>query len=393
MLVIIIAALLVLGIAFFQAVQGVFSALIMTCLSLLAAVAAMGWYAPLGERLYPYQPESAGAIVLLALFFIPLFVAREVLDRALKANVVFGLWVDRIVGGALGLVTGMVLVGVLTVAAQMLPFGRSVLGYSPFAATLEKQSSLAPFVPDRFVIGLTTLASDGSLAGARRFGQDHPDLLRELYCARNTAGANGWTGLVSEGGPKLEGAYAPPPGMLSGVKPHAPAPTSPKTWVVRVTFSKASVEPEGSGKEGAAANWWFIPGTHLRLRTQDNRDVYPSAYLVQAEGQVRVVNPPSEPWFEDDEDEDRDARRRNLDDEEDLAPAANLLVQREREEKDQTLTVDWVFLVPAEAKPARLIFRRAVELDVPAPVDGTHPPLEGMLEGKKVIRGKVESWR
>ena len=49
MILIVITALFVLGIALFQAVQGLFSALIMSILTILCAVLAFNFYEPLAE--------------------------------------------------------------------------------------------------------------------------------------------------------------------------------------------------------------------------------------------------------------------------------------------------------------------------------------------------------
>ena len=67
MVLIIIAALLVAGIAFFQIIQGLFSALIMTILTILCAALAFTFYEPLAALLHSRQAAYADAGALLAL--------------------------------------------------------------------------------------------------------------------------------------------------------------------------------------------------------------------------------------------------------------------------------------------------------------------------------------
>ena len=126
MVLILLALALVIGIAFFQVIQGLFSALIMTILTILSAVVALGYYELLAEMIYEHQPAHADAAALIALFVIPLLTLRVVSDMFIRGNVVLGVWADRIGGGSLGLITGSVMVGILMIALQMLPFGPSV---------------------------------------------------------------------------------------------------------------------------------------------------------------------------------------------------------------------------------------------------------------------------
>ena len=191
MVLIVVALLLILGIAFFQVIQGLFSSLIMAILTILCAAAAFTYYEPLAQLLYTRQPAHADAVSLIALLVIPLLVLRFVFDRFLGGNVVFGMWTNRIGGGLLGLLTGMVLVGVLAVAVQLLPFGASVMTYKPFDGSLHRQSRLYPFCPDEFTLGLMKRLSAGSLKSRRQLGKTHDNLLLDAFAVRNTAGKFG----------------------------------------------------------------------------------------------------------------------------------------------------------------------------------------------------------
>ncbi len=193
MVLILLATILILAIAFFQVTQGFYSATIMVVLSGLSAAVAFQYYEPLAKLLLPYQPTSADAIALLAIFVILLLGLRLGIDSFFRRNVVMGVWVDRIGGGIVGLLTAMMLVGVLAVAIQMLPWGPSILWYRPFDDSLLRQGRLYPFSPDDFVLRTIKILSSESLARDPNicFASAHDNLLLELFCARNTAGKNG----------------------------------------------------------------------------------------------------------------------------------------------------------------------------------------------------------
>jgi len=180
---------LILGIMVFQASQGAFSAAIMAVLTICCAAGAIGsheWVA--AQWLAPYwKPSFANALALGAGFGVPLIILRLVTDKLIRRSALLPSWVDRIGGGVCGLVSGLVIVGVLAHALQMLPFGGSVLGYSRVQLAVsapEAGPEVTPpaldaaerelfFQPDRFAVGLTSLLSTGVFSG--------PDLLSDVF--------------------------------------------------------------------------------------------------------------------------------------------------------------------------------------------------------------------
>jgi len=206
---------LILTITFFQGLQGLFSALITCVLTILAASLAFGFYEDLYlGQLIQYQPDHGRAIALLAIFFLTLLVLRTLFDLLIKGNMQFPLYVDRVGGGVLGFVTAMIIVGMLTIGLQMLPFGTSFLGFTRYALVDETEQVLAPdpeggdsaarsfrskldwsqvrhrrrniwLNPDGFTAGLVSHLSDNALQGRSRLSCSYPDLLRSLYNARS----------------------------------------------------------------------------------------------------------------------------------------------------------------------------------------------------------------
>ena len=256
-----LATILVLAIAYFQVVQGVFSALIMTIASVVCAVFALNAYPAVAEAfLYSRQGAYADAIALTALFVVPLLVVRLAMDMLIKGNVAFGMWADRIGGGVLGLITGMVLVGMLLIVMQMLPYGESILGFRPYDDAFQRNHRVTPFHPDEFMIGLAQAVSRGALESPSSFDKMHDDLLLEAFCARNTAGKNG--------------AVLAKPDTLTVHRGYQPTPEQ-ADWCERVPKSP-QLAPEEATKilvlrcivddSAADADFFYrLPGTHFRL--------------------------------------------------------------------------------------------------------------------------------
>ena len=189
MILILIMALLVLGIVYFQAMQGLFSSLIMAILTIICAAVALNFYETLAQSLlYTRQPAYADAVSLMVLFVPPLLILRIVLDKVIGGNVVLNHWIDRIGGAGCGLVTGVFCVGIFALTLQMLPLGPNILGYEPYDEKLQRLDRLAPFYPDENTIKLGRMLSAGAFGTSGEtptFADAHDNLLLELYCWRN----------------------------------------------------------------------------------------------------------------------------------------------------------------------------------------------------------------
>jgi hypothetical protein len=353
MVLILLATILILAIAFFQVTQGFYSATIMVVLSVLSAAVAFHLYEPLATLLTPYQPAAADAIALLAIFVILLLGLRLAIDYFFKRNVVMGVWVDRIGGGIAGVLAGMTLVGVLTVAIQMLPWGPSILGYRPFDDSLHRYSRLYLFAPDDFVVGIIKTLSDpnhGSLAGASTGGfvRAHDDLLLELFCARNTAGRNGRTD-AEAGSLSVGSAYTSEGSSWGG---DVPADPRLGEQVTKVVVVRTSVDRGAADKDG----WWRLPATHFRLVSDSGRSYYPVGYMIRSATGLACVPAPSE---------------------EGRLQVAQLIVEHQAG-GNKTIAIDWAFRLLPQDAPTTLVFRRRCQAAVPKP-SSRSPDLTGGL--------------
>jgi len=371
MVVIILATVLILAIAYFQVVQGFFSAMIMTILSVLCAVLALNTYEALAEAfLRSRQQAYADPIALIAMFVLPLLAARILLDRFVGGNVAFGAWADRIGGGLLGIVTGMVLVGMLLIVMQMLPFGETVLGYRPYDDALRRDQRVWPLYPDEFTVALARQVSRGALGGEVSFEKLHDDLLLAAFCARNTGGRNGGVHAAPDAA-KVRRAYEPPAEQADWLAKVPEDPRAEGAGITKVVVLDVSV-----GDSAADADGWFrLVGTHFRLVAdraptrepsggEDEppdeeiavggpaddaptgaRSYYPLGMLEPNQGGTDWAFLP--PPMEDGE------------------PQLARLVAERRLGKDKTASVLWVYRIAQQHRPEYLVFRRVSRCEVP----------------------------
>lgn len=343
MVLILLVTLLILGIAFYQVLQGLYSALIMLLLTIISAMVAFNYYLPISAQLQEYMTVYTGPVVLVSLFVLVLLALRLAFDRFLGSNVVLGTWADRIGGGVFGLFTGMILTGVLTIALQMLPFNESVLTYKPFDEYLERNHRLYPFCPDEFTLGLMEHLSAGSMSGSKTFDAVHDDLLFREFCSRNTAGKNGGKMVPENSFQKLE-FYASLPADIDAdeVPTYHLAERGPQKFIIaRTTFSKELADPDG---------WWRIPGTHVQLYTMDENgesdNYYPVGYLTRRVESGRSDSADGVNW-----------QLHTLKGDGGKCKLAELIVARERSTDQDSLTIDWIYSIRSEQEPKGITLR------------------------------------
>ena len=352
---------LIFGIAYLQMTQGLFSSLVMAVCTVFSAGLAMILYERLGSTMYEVQPVIADAVSLTLLFVAPLFLLRYLADRFINKDILFNVYVDRVGGAVFGLLSGTIMIGVLLVVMQLLPFGRVLLGdYRPYSDSLLRDRRLAPFFPDDFVVGFGKMISAGSMSGSQSLTQAHDDLLLEAFCARNTAGRHGRldteTNVL-----KFLGAYQLKPKDIDGFIKWEDLDEPPQNPVVpdyiptKVLIVRVSVNVSASGDK---KDWWRLPGTQFRLYCKEKdtyHSYYPIGYLYY-DTQTRRWNatlPPND---------------------DNVIQPARLIVMRPKTaagysliyekgegkipEKDLNLVVDWVYRIPADSIPQAVYFRR-----------------------------------
>ena len=364
----ILAVIAVLAIAVYHTTQGLFSTLIMALITALCAAFAFNLYRPLAATMYPTHAPYAMALCLMALFAGSVIVLRVVVDIVLRPNVIFHEWVDRIGGGVLGFFVGMMIVGTAMVTLQLLPFGRSVLGYEPFDETLQRRQHLGPFRPDEFALGMVSALSRGGPGGGGEFAADHGEFALRTFCYRNRAGHQVDTDCPADS-VELVGAWQLPPDhpWLAPAEDDEqetladltnPLLTDEQNAESRIVIVRVAVDAALAEKRRA----WKLPATSFQLIYPDGRSFYPLAYLTYPSGQDarRYGNRPIHwrLWAAESMTDPVTRRQR--------PKVTGLIVLRDikvesRRESDGRLAIDWVYVLPAVETPA--------EEDKPGPAD------------------------
>jgi len=205
---------LVAAIAYFHYVQGFFSATLSAMAAVLAAVLALGYQEVVVQSLLKGRmADYANGTVTIAIFAGVYFVLRLALDNAIPGNVRVPVIVDRIGAAVMGIIAGIFTTGILSVAAQALPFGPSIAMYSRYEIadrrviipntrsgqqsldrevfdelvadsfdTAKPQSMLLPV--DDVVLGFLIKTSNAAMRGAVPFDQMNPNYLQQLFGQR-----------------------------------------------------------------------------------------------------------------------------------------------------------------------------------------------------------------
>jgi hypothetical protein len=368
-----LAMILIVGIALLQLREGLFSALVFTVATLVASAAALGCYRALAAAtgLISQSPTLIEPLCLGLLFIAILYPLRFVLDKFIGEDIVYGLWIHRIGAVTLGLFAGTIIVGMLMIVIQLLPFGRNVMGlYQPFGPDLQRQASLSPIPADTVTLGLTEMLSAGALSTSTSLADQHPDLLQEAFCRRNTAGLHGRIDTEPDA-MKIIGLYTAQPEDISGEVPASgqldPIHGQPQILVVRVAINASA-----SGDD----DWWRLAGTHFRLHCDCDPlppvDLYPVGYLYTTLMRREWLLHPAE-MKDGTVDLANLAVVRPLD-------AARYMRSEKLSEEQINLVVDWVYAIPEKATPTRLVFRGTDMAELPAPKVFADQPVQMRIE-------------
>ncbi|MCH9023279.1 MAG: CvpA family protein, partial [Planctomycetes bacterium] len=153
----------------------------------ISSLLALNYYEPLAVFLGEFGMASFGpqTISLMGLFILSLLVMRELTDRLIRGNMNFPLIIDRIGAAAFGLISSMIVVGMIALGFQHLRISATILGFNRCEnfADVKDDKQLFPGA-DSFVVSLVSQISRYSFAGENKFFQSHPDFLRELYMNR-----------------------------------------------------------------------------------------------------------------------------------------------------------------------------------------------------------------
>jgi hypothetical protein len=238
---------------------------------------------------------------------------RAIADNVVLGNVIFPWQVERSGGAVLGFVTGLIVVGVVLIAWQMMPFSPGLLagGYQDFyGLTAQRQRrpaeisdsrwrrragisqvglsvsmppqdgwaaynryneklqlQAAPFpYADSFTLGLIKALGDRSVGSAQSFSSVHPDLLLELWANRN--GINFASRQVAPGNAIISAKWK--------LSPDVGPPTSVDKAAGILTLT---LDYEARDEKGGALRF---KGLQVRLVGKSGRSYWPVAIHLEA---------------------------------------------------------------------------------------------------------------
>jgi len=166
----VILCILVVVLTFYQIfTQGLFSSFIMAGLCMISALLALNFYEPLAGTLGRFGIGSFGpqTICLMGLFFLSLLAMRELTDRLIRGNMNFSLFIDRIGAAVFGLISSMIVAGMIALGFQHLSISAEILGFNrcPDLGNAKEDKGLFPGADSLFLeiqhLFFTTLGPDG----------------------------------------------------------------------------------------------------------------------------------------------------------------------------------------------------------------------------------------
>ncbi len=177
---------LIAAITFFQSIHGLFNGIITCVMAILCCAFAFAVHEYVAlELLMGWKPNLALPLALVLSFILPLIALRSAADAMIRRSSLVPSIVDKAGGVIFGFVTAMIIVGVLALGIQMLPFGGRFLQFCQYDVTADdfdptEEPSGILLSPDRFATGLASMMSAGIFSGKSRWEDDHPDYVREV---------------------------------------------------------------------------------------------------------------------------------------------------------------------------------------------------------------------
>jgi len=202
------------AIVFFHYLQGFFSATLSALLTIVAAGVALSYHEVLVESLLGGKyADQAGGMAICVLFAAAYLIPRVLFDKLIPGYVQVPVLLDRIGGAAMGVVAAVMATGVVAIAAQSMPFDKSLAGYTRYPLAADRQVVVPSETPggrqrdslvydqmtpnkmdtaqsglllpvDDLVLSFVSRMSEGAMSGHQPLRAIHPDYLQELWGQR-----------------------------------------------------------------------------------------------------------------------------------------------------------------------------------------------------------------
>ncbi len=164
--------------------KGLYRTTILFVGCVVGAVVAFSYYENLVVLLkVEFLRQFGEGPALLLVFLLVALIVDALGERFLTGTMRLPEIADRIGAGVVGFFVAMIAVGVLTIAIQMLPWDRSVLGFERLYYDQDErewESRNLLLAPDAFTVSLVGYLSDNIFGGPVQFSRVHPDFLEAL---------------------------------------------------------------------------------------------------------------------------------------------------------------------------------------------------------------------
>jgi hypothetical protein len=187
-----LVVLIILGCAAYQYFKGTFvKSFIVIVISICASLVAFGFFELLAGLLVGRKilPQWAPLLSFILLFVLAFAVLQTIAVQLTRKPVDLGFLPERIGRVICGILTGLIISGVLLTAVAMAPISAKY-PYQRFDETSPDPESPNRVLlnADGFAAGWFSVISSGSFSGKRSFAVLHPDFLGQLFLNRQVAG-------------------------------------------------------------------------------------------------------------------------------------------------------------------------------------------------------------
>jgi hypothetical protein len=274
-------------IGYLWASRGFFSSFLhMTCCLIAGAVAFALWE-PAAYFFMSSSSASSSWLIdlswtlgLIAPFVVTLAIIRPIADKVVRWNLDFDTLTNYIGGGACGLVSALITVGVIVLAIGYLPSKADIIGFTPQPmeyegnGSLVRKSALGLVVPaDTMTAGFFTMLADST------FFPDSGETLSK------------WRPHMADEGPLLRKTYPPPDGgsrHLNGLKSFELlsrySVKAGKEW--QTDFMSQAKKQTATGVDGDPITPATIEGIVIKFEPNAKEK---SGRVVVGAGQVRLI--------------------------------------------------------------------------------------------------------
>jgi len=186
----IVVVIILLSAVYFYLKSPVIGSFALLISSMVSAIVSFSYYELFAEMLIGRCGQWAHPVCFALLFIVTFIILRIACDYLVGANINFGVLITRLTAVICGLLTGVVVSGILMITIAMMPFSQkwpyARFGNRPPTASKIQNTNKSFLNTDGFASGLFSWVSKGSLSSKKSFAVYHADFLNQIHLNRLT---------------------------------------------------------------------------------------------------------------------------------------------------------------------------------------------------------------